>query len=1432
MKINKSNSLQKLAFKGHQHEKTDEGSEAYRFNCIYDKNKYNCEVQFFKVGKDGKNNFFIERGCDNTMEPFFTANVEKDGVQVDADYDLELAKNEPFAYRFVLKPKDENDKEYKYPQADGILLDGCSLVTRRGTSVTKQGPMILAIADTFAPGYVYAGFNEADTGKIKGNETPAEKKDTADMVREFNRSFSNTVGGTMAGIEKKVPELRKAGFKRIITCPLKGGDNASSHKYWNENNFLIAGGLGNLNNYNSLQREAFRYGMNLVDDGTFTSEGLQGVHFQRAIKWMDPDNKPDEYYMFRMSGLQDDTLGLGVIPEYAENVRLKIVNAPHDYEKQADGQYKIVENKDYDANQPTFIQVYDDKFVSDEQRNDKKNLINKYDKVSDNKLSANTHNDTPVPYKFEVNPYELDRNITSLNEVNAMRGSSKRIDLDSSAGAMFMGSLSAIKIAPKEEGGFVCWDANTDMVKFNYFTSNYDDELLASEKDPAKRAIEMDKYRRANYQVQDMTLAAGRYWTKQVRNTHNEYVAKTIGKISNNAGKAYDRIESILNSQNPDKPVLPEDVRVSKAVVENVVNGNYIMRPKHEKYSDLVVSAIMDLPLDSLEFANDVAGALSSPYISKRAVDKEHLGQTRFDAMNDDTFKVPTKYAKTYNKMNEVYTNEIKSFADKVLMEVNANSDEKLFENNKVTEYGKYVIPMVAGDIAKYALIKSLMPSVGAKQIEGGEIAYDYDKMRTKGTLKNLGINGDSQADEANQVINKIKKGVNKLDSKDIEFVAKSINTRIQNTNANSFKLAEVMVDRSGLGLDWRLDAFKDVADMDAVRNFDQTFDTAWKNVVDFSGHFVDVVKEENPNSYIVAEITDVGDLVKNQPANKSNIIYDSEKKAMNDLFNVAGINSEANYSYFFDSITNMFAYDFTHGGDNVGNNDSGRVGKLDDALNRFIKNPLDYQRNSYVFASNHDKPRMIHFMSMDMSVYHSDLTPKPQNHRAREIAYMITQDKMDVPNEEKGNIHNNPDMFSNISGKSVANGMLLRGSIGGINEKFKQEELKKVNDSSRPEHEKQAERDRIIEKYNKIYAAFSGAVADVVNGKYYRTEDETDKSNLTPDSIKKINEKEGFGSKPIPTAFDIVYDQAVYANNLDELLSGDEKEKYKSEVYLKATEIGRAKARIIERYQSALCGNPTIYAGDEGLAMTGAEDKCQNTYLQNRNPLDWSLVDKNSPYYNEAVANYKDSIFNITKVRLDDIGNKMEALNNGIMTKLVRQNRYIDTKDKTDNKQCLATVYQAANGAMNISVFNPNGVSTDPNIHIDNLKPNSFNLEGGINLQHECQNGITEPVRITPGTVFKNVNDESVTYKVYENNGNYYIKEDGDKPIRLNEQTAPDGVMMLYHIPEDIANARAELVKTKTREYYNKQHNIPPTNAYPPADNDTQGGSLNITSK
>ena len=1470
MEINKSHQAKSVAFQGYQHKKTETGAQAYEFNCMYDSSRYNCEVQFFHVGIDKKNNFFIEKGADGMMEPFYSTDVAKGGVVVDPSYDLELEDDQPFAFRMVLKDKDGNVVDY--PKEDNNDPDGCTIVTRKGTSVTVQGPMYLGVPDSFAPGYVYNGFREPDTGEIHEPDF-VEKQEIADKIRSSNRTFSNRMGGTMAGLEAKLPELRAAGCKRLITTPLWGGDNASSHMYWPENNMLTCGKLGNVNNYKSLQRKAGSLGMNIVDDGTFSSEGLQGVHFQRAIKWMDNEEKPPEYYYFRMTGIQDGALNLGVVPENYHNLSSKIVNCPFDIIDNGDGTYNTDKrNKSYDPDKPTYFQIFDSSLVTENQKQDKINLIENYIKTTpdNNKLAISTHEDTEIPYYFEVNPTEIKRNITSFNEVNKLR--TKQSKIDSPEGTRFIGALSGIEIGRKTEGGFVCWNAYTDMVKYNYFASNYDNELISAEKNPVKRKQELENLRRGNFQVRDMATQVARYRTALVRDTLTEYFAKTIGELSDNPTKAYDRITSILNSQNPNNPKLPEDIRVSKNVVQNVYDDNYDMPIHHyENYDEALTASIMSLPLDSIEFAPDAQGALSSPFISKLSSDGDHIGQSRYDAMNDPTYKVPKEYAKTYNKMNDIFTNDIKQFADKVLKQVNKNSKEKLFDKDgNMTEYGKYLIPLVGQDIARFAVTLSLMPDAEHKQIKGGEIAYNYEQMTKKGTLSYMGVNGDSQVDEANQVLNKLKKGITKLSSNsdEIEFMAKSINTRFANTNANTLKMAEVMLDKSGLGLDWRFDAAKDIADFDSVSNGNQRFDTAWNNDIIFWGDMDKAIKSENRNSYTVAEITDVDKILgKTRTKDRSDVIYDSEGKAIGSLLDLAGITSEANYSYFFDGITNMFGYDFINGDDKVGDNDDARVNKLEDSLTRFASKPIDYKRNSYTFASNHDKPRLVHCLSLDMGLFHADLTNKDsdKDKERRKIAYKVMNDIMfdkDISGNGWDKINNSTDYFNNVSPKAIANGYLLRGSIGIINEEMKNKEKAEISYRTDISGEEKERLYRETEhKYDVIYGALSKSIAEVVNGHYHRNEPEMLEKDFEkqedinnrlnhrlPETHKKTNEKDGFGTKAIPDAFDIIYDQAANVHHIKDLLDEKTLLEYRNRVDSKATEVGRIKTRIIMRYLGALPGNPTLYGGDE-FGMSGYEDKCQNTTQANRGPLNHAEVevikDKKgnniNPNYREDVAQYRDSILDIFRVRKDDDMNRMEALNNGTLYKL-------DKQIAKNGKGCSAIISHATNGSMNISVFNPNGISTDPYEKVENLVPNKLTLES-IYLKGPKGN-----LSLDVGTEFRNINpnDDNI-YKVYKDGDNYFIRRDDSSTggtkgadIVLDANTAPDGVMMLYHIPQTVREQREALIETKakalaeaeksgrTREYYNPTYNIPQVNAYDEVGKPetVSGENIDVTSK
>ena len=82
----------------------------------------------------------------------------------------------------------------------------------------------------------------------------------------------------------------------------------------------------------------------------------------------------------------------------------------------------------------------------------------------------------------------------------------------------------------------------------------------------------------------------------------------------------------------------------------------------------------MDLPLDAIEVGDDIAGVLSSPYISKRATKEDQIGVSRFDLSKLNNPHLVEPYAKNYKNVNALFQNEVKNFADEVIKKVNQNS--------------------------------------------------------------------------------------------------------------------------------------------------------------------------------------------------------------------------------------------------------------------------------------------------------------------------------------------------------------------------------------------------------------------------------------------------------------------------------------------------------------------------------------------------------------------------------------------------------------------------------------------------------------------------------------------------------------------------------------------------------------------------------------
>ncbi len=1067
MFVNKINSVQNIGFKGYQHIKNDVGETVMRFNYPYDSDKETCEIQIFSATPTEKYDYKL------SSSPIATINLKPEGVDVNLQEITNLDKDAPFAYQVVKKDKatgkvlwqgadtgvkvkeqngeyvfrvmnnqsvkDVKDKEgnvigYAEDFNDSIDNFTHTLVSRKGTTPIVQGAGYLITPDSLMPGAMYRGFTEENTGEIYYD------KDFQNKMEGVIKNFSNIYGGSIAGAQKAIPYLKENGYKYMFSTPIANGSKGWSLGYWNKNNMQVSPNMGNTENFASFFRDLYTNGMKYVYDGTFTSEGLEGIHFQYALRWA--EKTPQSYYWFRMSGLKNSNLGLGAIPKNKENLRYRVVNAPYNYELQGNGTYKKVVNPNYNSKRETMFQIYDALQASDKQVKALDKAIINYEKLTEGKaLDINNHDDTVINFIFQIDPKEYDRRIDVINELNKKYG--KNIKLDSADGTIMAAQFSNFKIDKKTEGGFVTWDANTDMVKMNYGISGYDEKLLQAIVSRSERDYEKQMIERGAREVQDLTIQSGIYWTGKVKDIQTIYTAQTVGKA-----KTVEDINKLIKDGK-----LPEEAKLNNEALSNILNGQYLLSPKGVLVKDdVTVKSLMKLPLDTLEFGENTVGVLSTSYFSNRATTDETVGVSRFDLMKKNNPHLVEPYAKNYKRVNSLFNNEIKDFADSIIKKVNSTSNEKLLDSNgDYTEYGEYVMGLVGQDITKYAFLKSLGgDNFKTKILPNGEITYDYEALKEGTSLKALDINGNSPEDEAEKLEKKIEKGIKHLSDSDISYVSEAISKRISGTDTSSFRIAEALVDRTGLGLDWRLDAAKDVIDMDAIRNEDNAFDDNWDDVIVFWEKFVKGIKSENPNAYIVAEITDIPDLMRDTYGADSNPYdgstnigqrFNGEPDAFAKFFNETGITSEAGYSYFFTDLLTNFAPSFDTG-DGIGPNHDKFKARFDLLMQT---RSVDYLRNFYTFMGNHDKPRLIHGLAVDMSMFHANiLGADDRGHKTREAAIQVlsgAKTVAEVPIELRLNVDNN-DYFLTTSARAVATSKLLMDVIN--EEKSISEEDKK----------------------------------------------------------------------------------------------------------------------------------------------------------------------------------------------------------------------------------------------------------------------------------------------------------------------------------------------------------------------------------------------------
>lgn len=1386
------------SFEGYKPAKNNYGNKIYEFNYVYDDSKYDCYLELFLVEQDRNGNYIVtgERNRFGDINPLrnndaILENREEFGKKLEsgkatkinlaADYNI--APDQPFAYHYVLRNRDYPDAPPIYKLDPGNQINDWAtstkahevynIVSGNASTVSKGGAMKLIIPDNYNVQWIYDDNNNI------------VKNPNIERARKTNKNFANKIGGSLAGIEKDLDDGKLDNFTRIITTPLFADDELSAHGYWNKNCYQMAQSLGNINNYASLQRKMFAKGMNLVSDGAYVNEGLEGVHFRHVLQW---GKKSPFFHWFRITGLEDSPLSMGVFGKNMSYTTHRIVNPKYKIEQKSDGTIKISNDRSYEADKPTYIQIYDERLVDTSKLNDKK-LIKSYDKLPESSLDINNHNDTVVPYSFKIDPEVYKHNLELLNDYNKKQTNEiKKIKLYSAAGTRAVAQFENFVLDGKFEGGFETWDANPDIAKLSFVQSHYETQMLKSITDPEKRIKLKKLITRKNMETQDYAVSSAKYWTKKTNQILTLNVAQQLKDIH---GKDAETIAKKIEKLSDGK-VLPKDLDVNNIIVKNVLRGRYKLQGTDTSgiYSSAILQGLMNTPLDSIEVGDDIVSVLSSPYMSKRAIKEDQIGVSRYDMYVDGNQHVTREFANAYNETDKLYKREMSSLAKEVLDKVNDSlpKDSKLQdESGNTTPYGKYVIPLLTAEIARFAVIKGVDPKAEFKYNKNnGEISYNYKETKATSLLK-MGIIADSPEDEALSLISKLKRNIKHIDKKDKEALAKALSLSIKDTGYESFALADMIVGRTQAGLDWRIDATKDIADIESLRNGKTDFEYTWNQVIKFWTKFAKGVKEYHPDAYMAAEVTDEESIYDKGKGSNSGSRFSNKKEINKKLLNETGMTTLANYTYLSSEINKIFGKLFDYDGES--SPDKGLVqgetvyNQLVGGGNFFGAEPLESLLYSYTFAGNHDKCRALEGYAVDMDMVYVDLTnPHKIDYRRRAYKILNAVPYGKEPTESAVREYD----FTRTSNLAIAKCEAISSGMG------------------KAVHQVGVSDDRA--RY--FYGMMLDALKNLSNG-YHKG---------------KVIDADGFGTKDFDTALDIIFDEMDYIEKdyPQKKLTADERKNLKDKSLEFILDPAMSKYLGHVKFLAALVGNPTLYAGDE-LGSTGYETTTKNIYLQNRNIVRDDWAEKGNPNYKKFVKRNKDNVDNQFNLRTRK---ELQPLNDGTPYMLDLQDAKYSKpiyKDNFNNEiehwengntKLSALLRQSPDGQITISVFNTEGLTHkfDEYYRPAHIKMDFINLDTG----REGFDKLTTIGGLKSGTKFINANNKNDVY--YVNDKNQLTGPDG-RQIEFS-----DSVLILYKDP-------AQVSFTGRKVLYNPQYNIV-SNPYQTKKETVQGANLKLISK
>ena len=225
-----------------------------------------------------------------------------------------MDENQVLGYRFVIDNADYTDKHRSVVDSDGNMYNIADMLS---TDVLQTPKSIYhMLPATFNPSLKTSNAVNADEIDVVSDDKTARMN----HFMKYDTSLQDVI--------EKVPYLKKMGFRRVLSTPIFGQDNISSHGYWTNNPFQITERYGSIKDFADLQIALFKNSMGYIADGAFTNEGLTGMHFRDILRH---GEKSPFIKWFELYNYPSSNLKLGVLPDTQtayDNFDIRVVNSP------------------------------------------------------------------------------------------------------------------------------------------------------------------------------------------------------------------------------------------------------------------------------------------------------------------------------------------------------------------------------------------------------------------------------------------------------------------------------------------------------------------------------------------------------------------------------------------------------------------------------------------------------------------------------------------------------------------------------------------------------------------------------------------------------------------------------------------------------------------------------------------------------------------------------------------------------------------------------------------------------------------------------------------------------------------------------------------------------------------------------------------------